>query len=45
MTRAAKATLTVSAALCIFTVWGVHWLQFKERDVSFPKKSRIPTDH
>ncbi|KAG8889289.1 hypothetical protein FRB98_005102 [Tulasnella sp. 332] len=32
MTRAAKLTLTVSAALCAFTVYGVHWLQFKERD-------------
>ncbi|KAG9006138.1 hypothetical protein FRB94_000963 [Tulasnella sp. JGI-2019a] len=32
MTRAAKATLTISAAICAFTVYGVHWLQFKERD-------------
>jgi protein PET117 len=34
MSRAAKATLVGSVILCGVTVWGVHYLQRKELDVS-----------
>jgi hypothetical protein len=33
MSRAAKITLAVSAVACVGTVWGVHYMQRRERAV------------
>lgn len=34
MSRAAKATLAASIVLSAATVWGVHFMQIQEREVS-----------
>ena len=33
MSRGAKLTLIVSSVFCVGTIYGVHWLQYKEREV------------
>ncbi|KAG8908609.1 hypothetical protein FRB99_004897 [Tulasnella sp. 403] len=35
MSRVAKVTLGVSAFFCVATIWGVHYLQIKEREVMY----------
>ena len=35
MSRAAKITLGVSVVACVGTIWGVHYMQRREREVSF----------
>lgn len=35
MSRAAKITLGVSVVACVGTIWGVHYMQRREREVGF----------
>lgn len=35
MSKAAKATLAASVIVCGFTVWGVHYMQERERNVMY----------
>lgn len=35
MSRAAKMTLAVSAVACVGTIWVVHYMQRREREVRF----------
>ncbi|KDQ19475.1 hypothetical protein BOTBODRAFT_28051 [Botryobasidium botryosum FD-172 SS1] len=35
MSRAARATLTASLVFAAVTVWGVHYIQTKEREIMY----------